>query len=492
MAVNNAINLNSQGIAYFNGTNTFSGVDGATSGFVLTSNGTGVAPSFQSGGGGGGASISPYIVGTTGTNDFTTIQAAINQAVSDGASSANKKNIYVKPGTYNENLTVSDGIVVMGLDANHFTESGGLIVLNQAIPSALVTGTITYSGGVNTEGFIKNLNIAPGNNNTFLTWTDDGALFLVEGCRIFLEGTSSILVDFNFSGTIIFGNCVSAGTVGQLFNVTGSLVSASFNANSSQLLSGVASTAGASGNINIQLSGSQITGDMDFTSTSGTINVAMLNCNHVSNFAGPYLVDAGNSQYTCNYINCEIGGPSDIAFNATNTASQLIFQNCVGSTGVTGGAPSLRSLCSEVDGSVKLIKQLNPGNSAPFCEGSDYQLIQGDIQTLDDTPTLLARGVVVNEEEAVVVDGVIVASLPDHTAALAGTFFFGARRATGGDITTIATGGGASNIVSDSAATFTVVADVPTQSVTVQVTGVAATTYNWTATYRFQKMLTDV
>jgi len=47
VGTNNAANISSQGTVYFNGTGTFSGVDGSTSGKVLTSNGTGLAPSFQ-------------------------------------------------------------------------------------------------------------------------------------------------------------------------------------------------------------------------------------------------------------------------------------------------------------------------------------------------------------------------------------------------------------------------------------------------------------
>lgn len=47
MATANAINANSQGTIYYDGTASFSGIDGSTSGKVLTSNGTGVAPSFQ-------------------------------------------------------------------------------------------------------------------------------------------------------------------------------------------------------------------------------------------------------------------------------------------------------------------------------------------------------------------------------------------------------------------------------------------------------------
>lgn len=64
MATNNAINLKSQGIAYYNGSGTISGIDGSTSSFVLTSNGTGAAPSFQASSSGTPTAFSAY-VGTT-------------------------------------------------------------------------------------------------------------------------------------------------------------------------------------------------------------------------------------------------------------------------------------------------------------------------------------------------------------------------------------------------------------------------------------------
>ncbi len=47
MAVTNSVNIDAQGVVYSSGTGAFSGLDGSTSGKVLTSNGTGVAPSFQ-------------------------------------------------------------------------------------------------------------------------------------------------------------------------------------------------------------------------------------------------------------------------------------------------------------------------------------------------------------------------------------------------------------------------------------------------------------
>jgi len=43
----NSLNINNQGVVYFDGVVTFSEIDGSTVGKVLTSNGTGVSPSFQ-------------------------------------------------------------------------------------------------------------------------------------------------------------------------------------------------------------------------------------------------------------------------------------------------------------------------------------------------------------------------------------------------------------------------------------------------------------
>lgn len=48
MATSNAVNLKDQGVAYVSSTGTFSNIDGSTVGKVLTSQGTGVSPSFRS------------------------------------------------------------------------------------------------------------------------------------------------------------------------------------------------------------------------------------------------------------------------------------------------------------------------------------------------------------------------------------------------------------------------------------------------------------
>lgn len=43
----NALNINQEGVQYFDGIATFTGIDGSTATAVLTSNGPGLAPSFQ-------------------------------------------------------------------------------------------------------------------------------------------------------------------------------------------------------------------------------------------------------------------------------------------------------------------------------------------------------------------------------------------------------------------------------------------------------------
>jgi len=59
---------------------------------------------------GGAAPISKYIVDADGTGDYTTIQAAINAAVAAGIDAT----VYVRPGTYTENLVLADGIDIYG------------------------------------------------------------------------------------------------------------------------------------------------------------------------------------------------------------------------------------------------------------------------------------------------------------------------------------------------------------------------------------------
>jgi len=63
---------------------------------------------------GGNAPMSKYVVDADGTGDFTTIQAAINAIQASGTTNAE---VYVRPGTYTENLTLYDNLIITGCGA---------------------------------------------------------------------------------------------------------------------------------------------------------------------------------------------------------------------------------------------------------------------------------------------------------------------------------------------------------------------------------------
>ena len=72
--------------------------------------------------------ISPYIVGSdTALYQYQTIQSAITQATTDGASSATPKVVVVSEGTYTENITITDGIIVRGMNASRDIHASKLV-----------------------------------------------------------------------------------------------------------------------------------------------------------------------------------------------------------------------------------------------------------------------------------------------------------------------------------------------------------------------------
>lgn len=69
-----------------------------------------------------GFPVTPYVVGPVGQAGYQTIQTAINAAFAAGSGI-----VVVQPGTYAENLTLRDGIHIMGLT---FADAGGGVIIN--------------------------------------------------------------------------------------------------------------------------------------------------------------------------------------------------------------------------------------------------------------------------------------------------------------------------------------------------------------------------
>lgn len=178
---------NAYGTVYYDGTKLTNTTVG-TSGQVLTSQGAGLPPIFQTGGGGGStASLSPYIVGKPGfgNNDYTSIQAAINTAVAVTPFGM-QTNIYIKPGLYIENLTLSTGINLVGFSATNGFDN---------VNSAIVYGTVSFTNNT-TNCCIQQLNLYPQSGSLFNFNTQSAPDIMIKDCN--LQTTGSF---FSLTGT---------------------------------------------------------------------------------------------------------------------------------------------------------------------------------------------------------------------------------------------------------------------------------------------------
>jgi len=133
----------------------------------------------------------PYVVDASSTvgerGTYTTIQAAINAAVADGASNSVFKEIYIRPGTYTEDLTIPSGIILSGLVLSN--PSGGFITpINQTLISGNHTLSATFIGGFN------NINFQSISGDLFV---DDTVAFLYGFNCSFRETAANL---FNFTG----------------------------------------------------------------------------------------------------------------------------------------------------------------------------------------------------------------------------------------------------------------------------------------------------
>ena len=166
----NSLNIGQQGTVYFDGTSIFTGVDGGTAGNVLTSNGTGVAPSFQAGGGG-----SVTISGDTGSMTGSNLTLFANNTANNAGSTVK----FVNSGT-TSTLNVTDGAAntLTGLNAGNLTLSGiANTGFGQSVLSGLTGGnqntamgngallSVNSGGGNAGFGYLSGQGITTGINN---------------------------------------------------------------------------------------------------------------------------------------------------------------------------------------------------------------------------------------------------------------------------------------------------------------------------------------
>ncbi len=188
---------------------------------------------------------------------------------------------------------------------------------------------------------------------------------------------------------------------------------------------------------------------------------------------------SGNFQQNKTYI----AGIYNTAFGATN---QLVFiddQGKLGSSkgndgqvliGSTAGSPAWANITS-LDNTVTIT------NGANTIDLSTSGGAAFTVTTNDATPTaLVTHALAVNS--AVTMNATVSAAKSDFSESLWGTVVFGARRVAGG---AIAVESATTSFNDDSVGAPIITADVNGNNIRLMVTGVAASTWNWTATATF-------
>jgi len=468
----------------------------STNGFVLTLDNTQPTGAKWAAATGGGVTLSPYIVGLTGS-DFTTIQAAIDQAASDGASCSNPKNIYIKPGTYFEDPILHDGINLIGFDPAPNTLPMGIGLYAVSNQSVRINGSISYDSSTlnaSVEFRIYNIWIVPQTDDAIILSGNPGLdqRFYLGYCRIDVNQSGQGAFNLTNSNLII-SDCVitDQGPGGSLlFKLAGDN---NFYASRSLInpLDTYSVPDGVSHNIVLRdcTYGSQVV-----TSGNSAYSFACYHSTHFSTVQNaPYHTIGSTTDGTIIYEHCEITStPLYNVATINNSDFNTYVSNCYfGRAGnntsdvFSGGNVQItNSSVQNANGVFERFEAITSGFN-----GSSRYTSQSGIQTTNNTPQVLAS-VFLNQSESITLSGTITAAQDDHSNMVGGNFLICARRAVGGNVTLV--GSPVINMASSSTALFTCVVNTISQTVQLSITGVLGETYNWVCTYSFQKILTEL
>jgi hypothetical protein len=149
-------------------------------------------------------STTPGLMGT-----FQTIQSAIAAAVADGAALGNYKKIYIRTGTYTENLTLPAGIMLVG---QTFPFTGTTPIT--PYQSTVIVGNHTFTGSAVLS--FENLNFMGVSGDLF----SGGSIVVLNCGNCFFANTANFL--FNITSTssaLRFYECTFASSGQDLFNL---------------------------------------------------------------------------------------------------------------------------------------------------------------------------------------------------------------------------------------------------------------------------------
>lgn len=302
-------------------------------GLVLTLDNTQPTGAKWAAAGGSGTSLTPYIVGST-DSDFTTIGAAIAAAASAGASNTNQFNIYVKPGVYTENITLSDGINVIG-----FTHAVGEmfddIDIHNALPYQLtsrINGTVTTGGTTGSEMRMEAIEVQRSAVGDAFIFSGGGRLIL-DGVKVVLNSGTIITQSQNLhlvTKDCIFRSDETGGAVQFINQTAGSLTWEAYNTSTIIFPGETTSSVAAL----IQLNCSFCSwGHSTSFSTGSTLSMAA----YYTFFQGTMFATLANGAFgTLTLDYCE--GSNIVTTSDSNT--QLFMTNCSSVNSGTGVSPT--------------------------------------------------------------------------------------------------------------------------------------------------------
>ena len=424
----------------------------------------------------GKAIVTQFLVAPSSEEGYyTTIQEAITAAEANGGGT-----VGIKVGTYVENLTFTTGTVDLvainpmgtsgqtGIVGIHTPPAAGHLVVNGLqltsathIFSSAAAGTATISlidcSFTITNGYVLNL----------LNWAPTGI--------------------FSFTNTLENASVNSGGinnTGGATLYVNDSGVGAGTNV---MTLSGTSFVHGSVigcpvnnvGTANFSCTATVSTGSFTFSANS---NGLVSHCTLLTSASQSIIMSSAGAVSVAHCVLDGTGNCVDGAGAGTLDLADIVF---LGSSTIASTLALGYPECYLSDPEFRQVTKLR---GVTAFTGSEEFRQQAAVQTVDATVTTIASQVVA-EGVAITLQGTMIAAQSDHSNSLGGDYTITARRAVAGNVTIV--GVAITNVNSSSAATFTCDVDVPTQSVRIRVTGVAATTYNWAATYSYAKMLTN-
>lgn len=411
-----------------------------------------------------------YLVSATSSEGkFTTIQSAITQAVADGASAANQTIILIKPGQYTENLTLADGIVLKGWNSS-------FSVQNFNDDSAVqITGDHTLSTGV---CWIEDLSLINSGGEAI---SFSGGTLYIKNCYVEVANAECIEL------TGATNKNLSIDT--SLFNPTGTGTFISFDGSNTTVKISTHCTgiyndtqtstfSGANGTINWKSRFDVI--EHSFIFNNPTIDISFKSCRFSA--TPTFFTTGASATGNIDCDDCLLN--SGTVFNIGNTALKPRIR------GTTTDYLSSTFQNSQEHG----IIDVSDGTTAEFVKAkgrtgylnAELKNTQGWIQTTDATATTIWSKTLTTNQ-GVTIQATVSGKKSDSSAYCGGDVIGCARRAGAGAVLV----GTTSRVHEDSAGAPTFAINVNGNDVRLQVTGIAAETWNWASNINFQLIETN-